>query len=92
MFAAIYFGQVAFAALPFVSATPPPPPPPPVPHHYDCRFAIGQVIGTASHCAPPVRVGGANASAALPVLGTAGGNYFPKSVGTKTGPSTGTCP
>lgn len=48
MFAAIYFAQVPFAALPFIAVVPPPPPPPPpVEVVEDCeRFAIGRCIGT----------------------------------------------
>jgi len=44
MFAAIYFGQVAFAALPLVVVEPPP-----EPVVEECgRFAVGRCIGVAS--------------------------------------------
>lgn len=92
MFAAIYFGQVAFAALPFTPVTPPPPPVPPIPHHYSCRFAIGQVLGTADPCAQPVRVGFRNAIAGVGIVATRGNSGGLKLVGSRTGPNSGTCP
>ena len=94
MFAAIYFGQVAFAALPFAAVTPPIPPiPPPPTYAYACRFAIGQVVGVADDSAAIALVGlrgdhdslintsaTRSRSSRLPILGTA------------SGPGSGTCP
>jgi len=65
MFGSIAFGQVVFAGEPVIAVVPPPPPPPPPPpvptYSYDCRFAIGQVTGTAIRRSP------------IPLIGTASG-------------------
>jgi hypothetical protein len=94
MFAAIYFGQEVFAGLLFIPVIPPPPPPPPVPvFDYSCRFGIGLVIGTSNAQAPLPRVGLAGCRDSLrPVLAVKSCASGLRTIGTKGGPSSGSCP
>lgn len=88
MFAAIYFAQMYFAGLPVYAVVPPPPPPPPPPtppivYAYDCRFAIGQVIGNDNPSAPPGSVGQSGPTARLSLAGQTNPCAAVAGVGTK---------
>ncbi len=94
MFAAIYFGQEFFAGLPYIPVVPPPPPPPPIPvFEYDCRYGIGMLIGTANARSPLPVAGVAGCRDSIsPVRATKGGRAGLRVLGTKGGPSAGSCP
>ena len=94
MFAGQYFGQWYFAGNPFEVVVPPPPPPPPVPvFDYSCRFGIGLVIGASNARAPVPNAGLAGCRDSLkPILATKGSRSGLRAIGTKGGPSVGSCP
>lgn len=94
MFAAIYFGQIAFAALPYIAPEPPPPPPPPPPvtYSYSCRFAIGQVIGEATGTVTIQTVGAKNSTARILPSGQRGRLSGLSTLGNRGGPGNGSCP
>ena len=66
MFAAIYFGQVVFAGLPYVTIVPPPPPPPPT-YDYCHKYAVGMCIGTSEASASIKPVGTSGRRRGLPL-------------------------
>jgi hypothetical protein len=95
MFAAIYFGQEFFAGLPFIPVVPPPPPPPPEPiPEYDCRFAIGQVIGIDGRGDSIINAGATKicGDSISRISASQGSRSGLQPIGNKTGPSSGSCP